>query len=60
MIEPEATTCDSEDGEHAGLADTGERGVNPLTGCEFEIWACACGERTLEIFPQYAPSTEDA
>lgn len=60
MIEPELTECDNEDEVHAGFADTGDRGVNPLTGSEFEIWACACGDKTLEVFPQYAPSTEDA
>lgn len=58
MTEP-VNACENEDEVHTGYEDSGETGVNPLTGSEFQVWRCACGEKTMEVFPQYAPGVFD-
>lgn len=37
---------------HRDYTDTGERGINPLTGDTFQIWNCACGHHSFEVFPE--------
>ncbi|MBW4717418.1 zinc finger domain-containing protein [Saccharothrix obliqua] len=43
--------CVPEWDEHANFSDTGQRGINELTGSTYEVWVCECGGRTFDRFP---------
>jgi hypothetical protein len=51
-------TCEPRYDEHANYTDTGRRGTNPDTGNRFEVWACHCGKKTMEVLPHLLPGAQ--
>lgn len=42
-------TCSPEG--HDGYTDSGQRGTNPTTGDQYEVWTCQCGTQNLQRYP---------
>ena len=42
--------------EHRNYTDSGERGVNEVTGKETHVYRCQCGQDSLEVLPQHLGS----
>jgi hypothetical protein len=51
MTKDSEDTCVPAWDEHAGFTDTGRRKTDRATGETFQVWACQCGKKTLDIVP---------
>ncbi len=41
---------DDEDIMHWETVNTGETGINPISGDQYEIWECPCGIKQTEVY----------